>query len=92
MEVLGLVLEDLDELAPEVGEEEKLSGLRGRLMNREKVLNGLNAAHAVLNAEDDPIRKAMGALDRIADKKVVHKNKASRHKSRLSAKIKALAA
>jgi small subunit ribosomal protein S20 len=31
-------------------------------------------------------------LDRIADKKIIHKNKASRHKSRLSAQIKALAA
>ncbi len=30
-------------------------------------------------------------MDRIADKGVYHKNKAARHKSRLSAKIKALA-
>ncbi|MDK4649841.1 30S ribosomal protein S20 [Kingella kingae] len=30
-------------------------------------------------------------LDRIADKGVFHKNKAARHKSRLSAKIKAMA-
>ena len=30
-------------------------------------------------------------IDRIADKGVVHKNKAARHKSRLSAKIKAMA-
>jgi small subunit ribosomal protein S20 len=29
-------------------------------------------------------------IDRIADKKIIHKNKASRHKSRLSAAIKAL--
>lgn len=31
-------------------------------------------------------------IDRLADKGVYHKNKAARHKSRLSAKIKALAA
>ncbi|MBI2316765.1 MAG: 30S ribosomal protein S20 [Betaproteobacteria bacterium] len=36
-------------------------------------------------------REAVGVLDRIADKKIIHKNKASRHKSRLSGQIKALA-
>ena len=30
-------------------------------------------------------------IDRVADKRIVHKNKASRHKSRLSAAIKAMA-
>lgn len=30
-------------------------------------------------------------IDSIADKKIIHKNKASRHKSRLSAAIKAMA-
>jgi small subunit ribosomal protein S20 len=34
---------------------------------------------------------ATGTLDRIADKKVIHKNQAARHKSRLAAQIKALA-
>jgi small subunit ribosomal protein S20 len=29
-------------------------------------------------------------IDRIADKKIVHKNKAARHKSRLNSAIKAL--
>ncbi|MGQ0442814.1 MAG: 30S ribosomal protein S20 [Methylophilaceae bacterium] len=32
----------------------------------------------------------VSVIDRIADKKIVHKNKASRHKSRLSAAIKAM--
>ncbi len=31
-------------------------------------------------------------IDRMADKGIIHKNKAARHKSRLSAKIKALTA
>jgi len=31
-------------------------------------------------------------IDRITDKKVIHKNKAARHKSRLAARIKAMAA
>lgn len=32
----------------------------------------------------------VGIIDRIADKKIIHKNKAARHKSRLSAAIKAM--
>ena len=35
---------------------------------------------------------SVGTIDRIADKRIIHKNKASRHKSRLSAAIKALSA
>ena len=34
---------------------------------------------------------SMSVIDRIADKKIIHKNKAARHKSRLSAAIKAMA-
>ena len=34
---------------------------------------------------------SMSVMDGIADKQIVHKNKASRHKSRLSAAIKAMA-
>lgn len=34
---------------------------------------------------------SMGVIDSIADKHIVHKNKAARHKSRLSAAIKAMA-
>ena len=33
----------------------------------------------------------VSVIDRIADKQIIHKNKAARHKSRLSASIKALA-
>jgi small subunit ribosomal protein S20 len=36
-------------------------------------------------------QESVSVIDRVADKKIVHKNKASRHKSRLSAAIKALA-
>ena len=36
-------------------------------------------------------QQAQSVLDTIADKGIFHKNKAARHKSRLSAKIKALA-
>ncbi len=34
---------------------------------------------------------SMSVIDRIADKKIVHKNKAARHKSRLAQAIKAMA-
>jgi len=37
-------------------------------------------------------QQSVAILDRIADKKIIHKNKASRTKSRLSAQIEALAA
>lgn len=36
-------------------------------------------------------QSTMSVIDRIADKKIVHKNKAARHKSRLSDAIKAMA-
>ncbi|MQY52027.1 30S ribosomal protein S20 [Rhodocyclus tenuis] len=37
-------------------------------------------------------QQSVSEIDSIADKKIIHKNKAARHKSRLSAQIKALAA
>jgi len=42
------------------------------------------AAQLVFNA-------STSVVDSIADKKIIHKNKAARHKSRLSAAIKAMA-
>ncbi|WOJ92010.1 30S ribosomal protein S20 [Congregibacter variabilis] len=36
--------------------------------------------------------KAVPVIDRMADKGIIHKNKAARHKSRLNAQVKALAA
>ncbi|WP_299944346.1 30S ribosomal protein S20 [uncultured Microbulbifer sp.] len=36
--------------------------------------------------------EAVPVIDRMADKGIIHKNKASRHKSRLNAQVKALAA
>lgn len=36
-------------------------------------------------------RKSASILDSIADKGIIHKNKAARHKSRLSSSIKAMA-
>lgn len=36
-------------------------------------------------------REAVSVLDRVADKKVIHKNHAARQKSRLAARVRALA-
>jgi small subunit ribosomal protein S20 len=38
------------------------------------------------------LRHAQKVIDSVADKGIFHKNKAARHKSRLAAKVKALAA
>jgi small subunit ribosomal protein S20 len=40
----------------------------------------------------DAYARAVPVIDRMADKGIIHKNKAARHKSRLNAQIKALAA
>ena len=37
-------------------------------------------------------KEAVPVIDRMADKGLLHRNKAARHKSRLAAKVKALAA
>jgi len=42
-------------------------------------------------AANEVFRKATSIIDRVADKNIIHKNKAARNKSRLSAAIKALA-
>ena len=39
----------------------------------------------------DLFKSAQSVIDSVADKGIFHKNKAARHKSRLSAKVKALA-
>ena len=39
----------------------------------------------------DVLRQATSVIDSIADKNIIHKNKAARHKSRLAAKVKTLA-
>lgn len=67
-EYLRTSLEDLDALEPKPGEEETLANLRESLMNREQILEGLNAAYHALNGENDPIQSAAGTIDRIADK------------------------
>jgi small subunit ribosomal protein S20 len=42
-------------------------------------------------AANEVFKKATSIIDRVADKNIIHKNKAARHKSRLNAAVKALA-
>ena len=42
-------------------------------------------------AARDVLQRSTSVIDRIADKNTIHKNAASRHKSRLAARIKAMA-
>ncbi len=65
---LRQAIEDLDSLDPQAGESQELEQLRTRLMNREHVLEGLNEAYHALSADNDPVRKAWGMLERIAEK------------------------
>ncbi|NYT37078.1 30S ribosomal protein S20 [Allopusillimonas soli] len=42
-------------------------------------------------AATEVFQKTTSIIDRVADKNIIHKNKAARHKSRLAAAVKALA-
>lgn len=52
---------------------------------RKAIAGGDKAAAALV------FQASVSTIDRIADKKIIHKNKAARHKSRLAAALKALA-
>lgn len=66
------------------------SSLRSELRTAiKKVVKAVEAGDKV--AAQAVYRDSVSTVDRIADKKIIHKNKASRHKSRLSAAIKAMA-
>lgn len=58
------------------------------------VIKKVDAAVISGDAEQAKIayNSAVPVIDRMADKGIIHKNKASRHKSRLNAQVKALAA
>ena len=62
------------------------SELRTAVKNARKAIEAgdKNAAQGIVQA-------AAGTIDRIADKNIIHKNKAARHKSRLAHALKAMA-
>ena len=66
------------------------SSLRSRLRTAIKKVRKAVAA-GDKEAATAQFRASMSVIDSIADKKIIHKNAAARHKSRLSAAIKAMA-
>lgn len=66
------------------------AGLRTTLRTAiKKVKTAIAAGDA--KAAQTAFDENVSTIDRIADKKIIHKNKASRHKSRLAQQVKALA-
>jgi small subunit ribosomal protein S20 len=54
-----------------------------------KVLRAVEAGDK--SAAEAAYKAAVPTIDRVADKQMIHKNKAARHKSRLNARIRAMA-
>ena len=65
-------------------------GLRSRLRTAIKQVRK-SIASADKAAAQSAYQASVGTIDSIADKGIIHKNKAARHKSRLVAAIKAMA-
>lgn len=64
---------------------------------RSMIRTYLKRVDAAIEAQDytaatEAYNKAVPVIDRLADKGIIHKNKAARHKSRLNKAIKALQA
>ncbi|HEX7234963.1 MAG TPA: 30S ribosomal protein S20 [Nitrosospira sp.] len=70
---------------------------RGHNMSmRSQLRTAIKHVRKAIGSADKPAAQAAfqasaGMIDSIADKGIIHKNKAARHKSRLSAAIKAIA-
>jgi small subunit ribosomal protein S20 len=62
------------------------SRLRSAIKNVRKAVAAGNKTAAM-----EALKQSASVIDRIADKKIVHKNTASRNKSRLAAAVKAMA-
>ncbi|NVJ93705.1 MAG: DNA repair protein RecN [Methylocystaceae bacterium] len=70
-EYLRHVVEELTQLAPQVGEEEDLAAQRQMMMHGEKLLEGMNDANKELTAQkgvEAMLRNALRHLERIAEK------------------------
>ena len=59
--------------------------LRSAIKKVQKAIAGGDAT-----AAEAALREQMSTIDSIADKRIIHKNKAARHKSRLARQVKAL--
>ena len=66
-------------------------GLRTKLRTSiKKVQKAIAAGDAA--AARSALQQEQSVIDSIADKRIIHKNKAARHKSRLAAQVKAMGA
>ena len=66
------------------------AGMRSMMRTHvKKVLRAIEAGDK--GAAQAAYRAAVPIIDRMADKGIIHKNKAARHKSRLNARIRAMA-
>ena len=66
------------------------AGLRTQLRTAiKKVQKAIATGDA--KAAEAALRSEQSTIDAIADKRIIHKNKAARHKSRLAQQVKALA-
>ncbi len=66
------------------------ASLRSELLTAiKKVVKAIEAGDKA--AAQNVFKESVSVVDSIADKRIIHKNKAARHKSRLSAAIKAMA-
>ena len=66
------------------------AGLRTKLRSAiKKVQKAIASGDA--KAAEAALRSEQSTIDAIADKRIIHKNKAARHKSRLAQQVKALA-
>ena len=66
------------------------AGMRSMMRTHvKKVLRAIEAGDK--GAAQAAYRAAVPIIDRMADKEIIHKNKAARHKSRLNARIRAMA-
>jgi small subunit ribosomal protein S20 len=74
----------LDQRAANVGLRTKL---RTAIKKVQKAIAGGDAA-----AARAALKSEQSTIDAIADKRIIHKNKAARHKSRLAAQVKAMGA
>ena len=59
--------------------------LRSAIKKVQKAISGGDA-----KAAEAALREQQSTIDAIADKRIIHKNKAARHKSRLAHQVKAL--
>ncbi len=66
------------------------AGMRSMMRTQiKKVLKAVEAGDK--SAATDAYQAAVPVIDRVADKRMIHKNRASRYKSRLNARVRAMA-